>query len=398
MTSLDSTGSAFETFLEGAAMEASEFMADPEASVLHVTMGDSSGLHAGHDTSSLVGAFCAAYLKAKTAEPTTADGKKIAYVPVLAMSRDDFNLVPQVTVLVQLAGLSEVDSSMIYMDDMDLDACQVEVVGQGIDETLYKSKVTPLVEAMLAEDESMIDASVATLLGGCILIDTSNLKAGRVDEDGNALPDKATERDMAAFSALVPFLPMSGSEMYEALTEAKMNYDWWMSLSSLEMLRYDYQEDSSNGRKFGISAVLLPFWDVMEKPMLYKASCDFMSEKKLDTIMIMAYSFEPRMSRQILFMSDNFEKLKELTQAFARVGGHAQMDLVYADMDVEECLGTKNCEAFQQFTVGFSRKEVLPLVVEAYREAGVSLVPERDDDGFYSDPTGKLQVPTKESS
>ena len=49
----------------------------------------------------------------------------------------------------------------------------------------------------------------------CILIDTSNLKAGRVDEDGNALPDKATERDMAAFSALVPFLPMSGSEMYE---------------------------------------------------------------------------------------------------------------------------------------------------------------------------------------
>mmetsp|Transcript_87194 Transcript_87194/g.247572 ORF Transcript_87194/g.247572 Transcript_87194/m.247572 type:complete len:315 (+) Transcript_87194:764-1708(+) len=314
------------------------------------------------------------------------------------MSRDDFNLVPQVTVLVQLAGLSEVDSSMIYMDDMDLDACQVEVVGQGIDETLYKSKVTPLVEAMLAEDESMIDASVATLLGGCILIDTSNLKAGRVDEDGNALPDKATERDMAAFSALVPFLPMSGSEMYEALTEAKMNYDWWMSLSSLEMLRYDYQEDSSNGRKFGISAVLLPFWDVMEKPMLYKASCDFMSEKKLDTIMIMAYSFEPRMSRQILFMSDNFEKLKELTQAFARVGGHAQMDLVYADMDVEECLGTKNCEAFQQFTVGFSRKEVLPLVVEAYREAGVSLVPERDDDGFYSDPTGKLQVPTKESS
>mmetsp|Transcript_15658 Transcript_15658/g.36481 ORF Transcript_15658/g.36481 Transcript_15658/m.36481 type:complete len:399 (-) Transcript_15658:643-1839(-) len=398
MTSLDSTGSAFETFLEGAAMEASEFMADPEASVLHVTMGDSSGLHAGHDTSSLVGAFCAAYLKAKTAEPTTADGKKIAYVPVLAMSRDDFNLVPQVTVLVQLAGLSEVDSSMIYMDDMDLDACQVEVVGQGIDETLYKSKVTPLVEAMLAEDESMIDASVATLLGGCILIDTSNLKAGRVDEDGNALPDKATERDMAAFSALVPFLPMSGSEMYEALTEAKMNYDWWMSLSSLEMLRYDYQEDSSNGRKFGISAVLLPFWDVMEKPMLYKASCEFMSEKKLDTIMIMAYSFEPRMSRQILFMSDNFEKLKELTQAFARVGGHAQMDLVYADMDVEECLGTKNCEAFQQFTVGFSRKEVLPLVVEAYREAGVSLVPERDDDGFYSDPTGKLQVPTKESS
>jgi len=137
---------------------------------------------------------------------------------------------------------------------------------------------------------------------------------------------------------------------------------------------------------------------------------------------------------QILFMSDNFEKLKELTQAFARVGGHAQMDLVYADMDVEECLGTKNCEAFQQFTVGFryfylptrlisdtivtgdpflttpllsgcdlapfsrSRKEVLPLVVEAYREAGVSLVPERDDDGFYSDPTGKLQVPTKEES
>ena len=49
----------------------------------------------------------------------------------------------------------------------------------------------------------------------------------------------------------------------------------------------------------------------------------------------------------------SFEKLKELTQAFARVGGHAQMDLVYTDMDVEECLGTKNCEAFQQFTVGF---------------------------------------------
>ena len=40
-----------------------------------------------------------------------------------------------------------------------------------------------------------------------------------------------------------------------------------------------------------------------------------------------------------------------------------------------------------------SRKQVLPLVVEGYREAGVSLVPDRDADGFYSDPTGKLQVP-----
>ena len=41
-------------------------------------------------------------------------------------------------------------------------------MGQGIDATLYKSKVTPLVEAMLAEDESMIDTSVAALLGGYV--------------------------------------------------------------------------------------------------------------------------------------------------------------------------------------------------------------------------------------
>ena len=45
---------------------------------------------------------------------------------------------------------------------------QVEVVGQAVDANVYKSKVTPLVEAMLAEDESMIDASVATLLGGSV--------------------------------------------------------------------------------------------------------------------------------------------------------------------------------------------------------------------------------------
>ena len=69
------------------------------------------------------------------------------------------------------------------------------------------------------------------------------------------------------------------------------------------------------------------------------------------------------------------------------------MDLVYADMDVEECLGTKNCEAFQQFNISFSRKQVMPLVVEAYREAGVSLIPELDADGFYSDPSGRLAVP-----
>eukprot|EP00619_Florenciella_sp_RCC1007_P005246 CAMPEP_0205930368 /NCGR_PEP_ID=MMETSP1325-20131115/25848_1 /ASSEMBLY_ACC=CAM_ASM_000708 /TAXON_ID=236786 /ORGANISM="Florenciella sp., Strain RCC1007" /LENGTH=56 /DNA_ID=CAMNT_0053299727 /DNA_START=171 /DNA_END=337 /DNA_ORIENTATION=+ len=56
MASLDSQASAFATFLEEAAMNASEFMADPDSCVLHVAMGDSSG----HDTSSLVGAFCAA--------------------------------------------------------------------------------------------------------------------------------------------------------------------------------------------------------------------------------------------------------------------------------------------------------------------------------------------------
>ena len=77
--------------------------------------------------------------------------------------------------------------------------------------------------------------------------------------------------------------------------------------------------------------------------------------KPIVVVLASPYLAHPSTSNypQILFMSDNFEKLKELTQAFARVGGHAQMDLVYADMDVEECLGTKNCEAFQQFTVSF---------------------------------------------
>ena len=73
-----------------------------------------------------------------------------------------------------------------------------------------------------------------------------------------------------------------------------MNYDWWMSLSSLEMLRYDYQEDSSNGRKFGISAVLLPFWDVMEKPMLYKVSKYSLKKLRGDLqTLVMLVAFAP---------------------------------------------------------------------------------------------------------
>ena len=140
---------------------------------------------------------------------------------------------------------------------------------------LVGSACTLVAEALVSNAPGLVDSTLATLLGGVILIDTLNMDPAAA---------KGTARDGAALESLEPMFPLARAELFQRLVGAKFNPEWWASLSVGECLRYDYKQGESGGKVFGISAILLKIGDVTGKEAFAAAARAFIAERGLDTL------------------------------------------------------------------------------------------------------------------
>lgn len=261
--------------------------------VVHVVMGNeasdldsmvSSTMHAYHrSVSPLAGAITA--------------GKTHSYVPVINIPRQDFALRTESVWLFESVGVDT--RSWVFIDEIDLDALHErgqlrlvlidhnklashqkhladaveEIVDHHNNEHLYASSVVrrvvepvgsaaTLVALELLEAHSddasavVLDAGLARLLMGPILLDTVNFAADSA---------RFNEKDTRAYEALKQIIAAAGEgegqspqALFDKLQAEKFNV---ASLSSRDLLRKDYKEfhlHISGGKrsvKLGISSV-----------------------------------------------------------------------------------------------------------------------------------------------
>jgi len=173
-------------------------------------------------------------------------------------------------------------------------------------EAFLKAEASPSNDGVnIASPLALMGPAMAALLSGVILLDTMNMSP----EAG-----KGTARDAAALDVLLKRCTADRTKLFEMLQGAKFDPEWWASLSAAQSLAYDYKQaevkyeasaktaPSSSGAAaaapidsltYGVASVLVSVPDLMAKSDFYSACDEFMRQRHLKLLVVMALVTEP---------------------------------------------------------------------------------------------------------
>lgn len=325
------------------------------------------------DLDSMASAVLYAYFRAATDTNTSN-----AYIPLINIPRADFKLRTEAVYLFEQAGIDP--ATLIFADEFDpatiakkrevslilvdhnrptgaltqLEDRVVGVVDHHADEGLFTdaevrmiepvgSAATLVAEAMMAGDPALIEDGAASLLVGTILLDTVNM-----DPDAK----RVTPRDKAIAEKLLARTGANQQELFDALQREKFNVS---TLNSADLLRKDYKEWTLGGVQLGISSVLLPIDDWLEKdPDLPGSLATFAKKRKLDVLLSMNAFTSPSFTRElVVYCAD--KELRERVVAFLEAS-ELQLNRKPGDgVDPSTAL-------YAQGNVAISRKKLQPLL------------------------------------
>jgi hypothetical protein len=144
------------------------------------------------------------------------------------------------------------------------------------------SACTLVTERLLLRDLGLVDAGLALLLLGPILLDTVLFASAA---------GRATPRDRQAAGRLAAIAGVGEAELYVELLTARQALP---GLSSRDLLRRDYKGGEAGGLRFGISSspVSLRRWRERD-PTPQQAVLRFREERGLDLLLVMIAYEEP---------------------------------------------------------------------------------------------------------
>ncbi len=144
------------------------------------------------------------------------------------------------------------------------------------------SACTLVTERLLARDPALLDAGLALLLLGPILLDTVLFASAA---------GRATPRDRQAAGRLAALAGVGEAELYVELLGARQGLP---GLSSRDLLRRDYKGAEAAGLRYGISSspVSLRRWRERD-PAPQRAVMRFREERGLDLLLVMIAYEEP---------------------------------------------------------------------------------------------------------
>jgi inorganic pyrophosphatase/exopolyphosphatase len=144
------------------------------------------------------------------------------------------------------------------------------------------SACTLVTERLLARDPGLLDAGLALLLLGPILLDTVLFSSEA---------DRTTPRDRQAAARLANIAGVGEAELYVELLSARQELP---GLGSPELLRRDYKGGEAGGLRYGISSspVSLRRWRDRD-PVPEQAVIRFREERGLDLLLVMIAYEEP---------------------------------------------------------------------------------------------------------
>ncbi|KAL7494827.1 hypothetical protein ACHAWT_003646 [Skeletonema menzelii] len=365
------------------------------------------------DADSIVSAICLAFIEGKT--------------PIISISRDTFVERPEVEMLLDFAGISNASANLLFIEDLKMifDSSKdnrdweltlvdhntishplhkfrhmfevVEIVDHHTDENLYTdtctrrnvafengkalvASTTTLVAELLLKQTSNPPVSISTLLLGVILLDTVNLdeSIGKVTpRDKDAISKILSQTDWNS-NSLLPYLkPSAGSQftidtnkLFTQLERAKYG-DYWESFDVTRALGYDYKAfyygRKNTTQRFGISTVLMPGDQFMEKEGFIAKTAEFMLSKKVEFLSIMLTFYDKKTGdfrRQLAFCSSRY-RWREIKDDLLK----SQM---YTDLALKEIRTLPlssdeiNVHLYDQKNVAPSRKQIGPMLVKFF--------------------------------
>lgn len=180
---------------------------------------------------------------------------------------------------------------------------------------------------------ALMGPALATLLSGVILLDTMNMSP----EAG-----KGTRRDAAALEVLLKRCTVDRTKLFETLQGAKFDPQWWASLSAAQSLAYDYKQAEvtyasseksdataapTDSLTYGVASVLVSVPDLMAESDFSVACEEFMRQRSLKLLVVMALVTEPAKDddkggmssarRELLLVSKTAEGLEAAVAAIA---------------------------------------------------------------------------------
>jgi len=307
------------------------------------------------------------------------------YLPLINIPRADFKLRTEAVYLFEKTGIDI--ENLIFIDQISLANLQdrgslklilidhnklassqekfqdsvEEILDHHKNEGLYSptegrtieqvgSTATLVAEKMINLDTAPPNTAIAELLLGTILLDTVNLdpQAGRV-----------TPKDEAVAGRLFEITRADQNELFNKLQAEKFNTS---ALDTPDLLRKDYKEWQMGAVKLGISSVLLPVKEWLNKDSdIVEEFSKYAQSRKLDILLAMNAYTDPEFKRELVVFSAD-DQLKEKTVSFLldlRIG------LETIDAGMVKSAG-KNIAFFSQSDLSKSRKKLKPLLNEYF--------------------------------
>jgi exopolyphosphatase len=307
------------------------------------------------------------------------------YLPVINIPRVDFKLRTEAVYLFEKTGINI--ENLIFIDQISLAAlldrgslklilidhnklassqekfegAVEEIVDHHKDEGLYTpsegrtiepvgSAATLVAEKMINLNTEPPDPAIAELLLGTILLDTVNL-------DPQA--QRVTPKDETVARRLFEITGADQNELFSKLQAEKFNTS---ALDTPDLLRKDYKEWQLGAVKLGISSVLLPVKEWLNKdPDIVEEFFKYAQSRKLDILLAMNAYTDPEFKRELVVFSAD-DQLKKKTVSFLL---DSKIGLKKIDAGIVK--GTeKNIAFFCQGDLSKSRKKLQPLLNEYF--------------------------------
>ena len=390
----------------------------------HFVLGNDAG-----DADSIISAIALAYIESRfnTREDAT---------PVVSISKEAFaHERPEVTLLFHLAGIEDPSDKLLFINDLKVilekgeglprsislvdhntlntslrhnrkSLIVTRIVDHHMDEGQYEktcngenrniafseghavvaSTTTLVAEILRGYHTPPYPSSIGILLLGTILLDSVNLdeSVGKVTERdrnavhdlishtdwGTALPSSYINRDDGTIS-------IDTNDLFSQLQNEK--YEGWDEFTVARALRYDFKYFEGGITKFGISSILMPGLDFMNKESFLNSTLSFMKSKKISFLGIMFAFYdkeeeEQEFHRQLAFVSiinrdlvAQHDLVETLLGSNAYKSANLQLEEVYIPMELNRSAGL-HVSLFDQNNLTPSRKQIGPMLEDYFTE------------------------------
>lgn len=256
-------------------------------------------------------------------------------------------------------------------------------------------------------DKSTV-AHLCTMMMGVICIDTQNLdtrgagtsrdaamlesidillseeedtRKARIEEKNEQMSSTSSTMTIPEVKEMTSLMNgKSRTEVFETLRDAKMDLAFWASLSTSLCLESDYKEyDPIRSTLFGMSSICAPLQTLLEKEDVLSDIKLFMNQRGLDSLTIMSFVAKPALTREIMIVTRDIDRLQAMSAYLASSDETAMADASQIALKLTDLALDVNGKddgedplyyrSFSQENIKASRKQVAPLINRYYTES-----------------------------